>query len=140
MPRAMQGAALLALVLWSTEGRLEAIAIEMLPSSALPAAAVSHMEQWRKSRAESNAPRTERFGLTGTVLYSAKWCPYCREAKAYLAGKAIAFQEFDIDTRPGLEAFAGADGGKGVPLLVSGAARVQGYRPAAYDAFFARRK
>jgi glutaredoxin len=73
-------------------------------------------------------------------LYSAAWCGFCKRAKAYLAGKGITYQDFDIDTKDGMTAFAQAGGGKGVPLLLARGQRVQGFSPAAYDALFANRK
>jgi len=74
-------------------------------------------------------------------LYSAAWCGYCKKARAYLADKGIAYREIDIDTPDGLAAFARAGGGgKGVPLLLAGGRRVQGFSLAAYDKLFADQK
>ncbi len=109
---------------------------ENLPSSALPASASSYVEQLRKLKASSPA-----IAASGAVvLYSAAWCGYCKKAKAYLAEKGISYQEVDIDTDEGVAAFAQAGGGKGVPLLLAGGQRVQGFSPEAYDALFAKRK
>jgi glutaredoxin len=103
------------------------------PSTALPASAA---EQLRKLRAlfPTAAP------TSGVVLYSAVWCGYCKKAKAYLAGKGVTYQEVDIDTADGLAAYAQAGGGKGVPLLLAGGQRVQGFSPAAYDEVLANKK
>ena len=76
----------------------------------------------------------------GVVLYSASWCGFCKRAKAYLAANGISYQEFDVETKDGMAAFAQAGGGKGVPLLIADGQRVQGFTPAAYDAFFANRR
>jgi glutaredoxin len=119
------------------EGRLEkTMTFENLPSSPLPASTSSYVEQLRRMGPTSatNTP------TSGVVLYSAAWCGFCKRAKAYLAGKGITYQDFDIDTKDGMAAFAQAGGGKGVPLLVARGQRVQGFSPAAYDALFANRK
>lgn len=105
------------------------------PSSELP---VSAVEQLRRLRATAPAAAAPATG--GVVLYSAEWCSYCKKAKAYLAGKGIAYREVDIDTPDGLAAFARAGGGKGVPLLVAGGRQVGGFSPGAYDQFFASRR
>jgi len=119
------------------EGRLDkTMTFENLPSSPLPASTSAYVEQLRRMGAtpSTSAP------LGGVVLYSATWCGFCKRAKAYLAGKGIPYQEFDIGTKDGMAAFASAGGGKGVPLLLAGGQRVQGFTLAAYDALFASRK
>lgn len=119
------------------EGRLEkTITFENLPSSPLPASAASYVEQL--SRKGPSAAAT--VPISGVVLYSATWCGFCKKAKSYLAEKGITYQDFDIDTKDGLAAFAHAGGAKGVPLLIAGGQRVQGFSAAAYDALFAIRK
>ena len=119
------------------EGRIEkTMKFENLPSSALPAAVSSYVEQLRRMKASSITSTPP----SGVVLYAAAWCGYCKNAKAYLASKGVAYQEIDIDTKNGMAAFAQAGGGGGVPLLFAGGQRVQGFSPAAYDALFANRK
>ena len=119
------------------EGRIvKTMKFENLPSSALPASATSNVEQLRKNKVLP--PSTIPVG--SVVLYSASWCGYCKKAKSYLASKNIRYQEVDIDTKDGMVAFARAGGGKGVPLLIAGDQRVQGFSDDAYDALFANRK
>jgi len=119
------------------EGRLEkTMTFENLPSSPLPASTSSYVDQVRRM----GLPRSTSASPSGVVLYSAAWCGFCKRAKAYLAGKGIKYQEFDVDTKDGIAAFAQAGGGKGVPLLFAGGQRVQGFSPAAYDALFANRR
>ncbi|MBI5615678.1 MAG: DUF4124 domain-containing protein [Gammaproteobacteria bacterium] len=102
------------------------------PTTALPPSAA---EQLRKLESLRPAPREAR----GAVLYTAAWCGYCRKAKAYLAAKGIAFREVDIETPDGLAAFARDGGGKGVPVLVLGKTRIEGFSVEAYDGTFAGR-
>lgn len=120
-----------------TEGRVEkTMKFENLPSSALPASASSYVEQLRKQKASSTASTP----TSGAVLYMADWCGYCTKAKADLAGKGIAYQEINIDTKDGMAAYVQAGGGKGIPLLFAKGQRVQGYSAAAYDELFSRKK
>ena len=102
------------------------------PASALPPSAA---EQLRKLEALRPAPHE----AAGAVLYTASWCGYCRKAKAWLAAKGIAFREVDIETPDGLAAFARAGGGKGVPVLLLGKTRIDGFSVEAYDEAFAGR-
>ena len=117
------------------EGRLEkSMTFENLPSSPLPASTSSYVDRIRSTR----LPAATISPPTGVVLYAAAWCGFCKRAKAYLAAKGIKYQEFDVDTKDGMAAFARAGGGKGVPLLFAGGQRVQGFSPAAYNAVFAQ--
>lgn len=119
------------------DGRIQkTLKVENLPASALPAESSSYVEQLRRMQAASAKPSV----TTGLVLYSAVWCGYCKLAKAYLGSKGVSYQEVDIDTKAGIAALVQAGGGKGVPLLVAGEQRVQGFSAPAYDAFFASRK
>lgn len=107
-----------------------------LPASPLSAQTLAYIEQLQKSadqRASSPPP-------ADVVLFSAVWCGYCKQAKAYLASKQVAYREFDIDTKEGLAFFAHAGGKSGVPLLLVNGQRVSGFSPAAYDALLPARR
>jgi len=73
------------------------------------------------------------------VLYTAAWCTYCAQARAYLARAGIRYRELDVDSPEGKTAFAAAGGG-GVPLLVVEDDQLRGYTELAYDYFFARHR
>jgi glutaredoxin len=119
------------------EGKLEkTITYYDQPSSGLSPQVLAYLDQLKQRGAASKAPSTG----DGTVLYMAKWCGYCRQAKAFLASKNIPYREFDIDTQEGLAAFASAGGGKGVPLLIHGGTRVRGFSAATYETVFAKPK
>jgi len=107
---------------------------DKLPASPLPAPARASVDQLKRSSSTA-VPVT-----TAVVLYSASWCGYCKAAKAYLGARGIAYREIDVDTESGQAAYAQAGGGNGIPLLVAGGQRVQGFSQAAYDALFPPRR
>ncbi len=37
-------------------------------------------------------------------VYATAWCPYCSRARQLLAAKGVAFEEIDVDARPGARA------------------------------------
>lgn len=118
------------------EGKVE----KTLQYAPAPATPLSNSYAEQLKRVPASSPITISIPAGRPVLFSAAWCGYCKQAKAYMAGKGIGFTEFDIDTKEGLSAFAAAGGGKGIPLLVNGPVRVQGFSPASYDAVFAKPK
>lgn len=60
-------------------------------------------------------------------LYGTQWCGYCRQAREYLSSRNIPFDDIDIDASDrGRQQFAQLDG-KGVPLILVGRQRMDGY-------------
>ena len=111
------------------------ITFRNLPATPLSAQTLAFIEEMKKSAdARIAAPPP-----SDTVLFSAKWCVYCKQAKAHLASKQVAYRELDIETKEGALAYARA-GGKSVPLLLFNGQSVPGYSAAGYDALLATRK
>ncbi|CAN7603770.1 glutaredoxin family protein [Acidovorax sp. LjRoot129] len=104
--------------------------LESLPVSVVPGAAPA-------PGAAPVAPVAQARGEV--VLYMAKWCGYCTAAKAYMAGKGIAYRELDIDTPAGKTAFSQL-GVRGIPVLLTQGQKISGFTPQAYDAVFMARK
>jgi glutaredoxin len=112
--------------------RANTLEFRNLPSSPLPAEVLRFREQLEKSaEGRINAARAPRAG--DIALFTASWCGHCKRAKAHLAAAQITYVEYDIENVDGMRAFIGAGGSGGVPLLVAGDKRVQGYSAAAYE-------
>ena len=61
------------------------------------------------------------------VLYTTGWCPYCARARNLLAGKGVAFTEFDVESRAGLrDEMIAKSGGRTVPQIFIGDRHVGG--------------
>jgi glutaredoxin-like YruB-family protein len=68
------------------------------------------------------------------VMYTTSQCPACRAAKEYLAKKGVPYQEIDVESsREGAEEFRKL-GGRGVPLIVIGNKRMEGFSQQTLDA------
>ena len=112
--------------------RTDTLEFRNLPSSPLPAEVLRFREQLEKNaQGRISAARVPRAG--DVALFTATWCGHCKRAKAHLAAAQIKYIEHDIENVDGMRAFIGAGGSGGVPLLVAGDRRVQGYSTAAYD-------
>jgi glutaredoxin len=63
------------------------------------------------------------------TLYSALWCPDCREAKRFLQRHNLRFTEIDIETTPGAaEEVIRRIGRRAIPQFVIDGEWVQPYR------------
>jgi glutaredoxin len=63
------------------------------------------------------------------VVYSAPWCPDCREAKRFLTKYNVSFKEIDIESTPGAaEEVVKRTGKRAIPQFVIDGEWVQPYR------------
>ena len=56
-------------------------------------------------------------------------CPYCKKAKAFLQSRGTAFEELDIEASAQAKAEYDRLGGKGVPIILVGEQRGDGFDP-----------
>ncbi len=106
-----------------------------LPSTPLPESVIRYRDELQKSMKARLAEARERPATNQPTLLTAQWCAYCRQAKAYLNEKKIAYREYDIDTADGMRMLA-ETGGRGVPVLLWHNQKISGFSRAAYDALF----
>jgi len=107
-----------------------------LPSTPLPDSVLRYRDELQKSMSRKLSDAGKPRATGQPALFSAQWCGYCRQAKAYLAEKRIGYQEYDIDTPNGMRAFVELGGGRGVPVMLWNGKKVQGFSRPAYDALF----
>ncbi len=85
---------------------------------------------------------TLRDGSTATAkdkvrIYTAVWCGYCKRAKAHLAAKGVPYDEVDVEaSERGRSEFAQL-GGRGVPVILVGTQRMDGFDAGGLDAMLA---
>ncbi len=76
------------------------------------------------------------------TVYSAAWCPDCREAKRFLNKHNIPFEEIDIENTPGAsDEVIRHTGKRAIPQFVIDGEWVQPYQPGRgflYDEMSAR--
>ena len=67
--------------------------------------------------------------MSGVVMYSSMFCPYCSMAKRLLESKGIAFEEISVDLESALRAemMARANGRHTVPQIFVGEHHVGGF-------------
>jgi glutaredoxin len=122
------------------KSKISTMEIQSAPSTPLPDAVLKYQAELQKSMQNRLAAAKEMGSIGTPVLFSAAWCGYCTKAKAYLSAKKINYREVDIDTEDGAKSYFEAGGKTGIPLLVAGAKRQQGFSDASYDSFFGLKK
>ena len=114
----------------------KALTFENMPATPLSATTLAYIEELGKSKPPPSAARSSNEA----ILFTTAWCGYCRQARAYLASKGVAYRDVDIETKHGLVEYVRAGGTKGVPLLVANKKRVLGFSTAGYDSLFSKAK
>jgi len=72
----------------------------------------------------------EYEGFMELIVYSAFWCPDCREAKRFLETHKVPYTEIDIESTPGAaEEVIRRTGKRSIPQFVIDGEWVQPYRP-----------
>ena len=66
--------------------------------------------------------------MSGVVMYSSRFCPYCHAAKRLLTARGVAFEEIDVDFHPErrAEMTERAGGRRTVPQIFAGDRHVGG--------------
>ena len=82
----------------------------------------------------ANSPTTDN----NVVLYGADWCGYCKKAKRYFRAKNIAFREDDVEKSSKGRKDYKKMGGGGVPIILVGNKRLNGFSAAAFDRVYQR--
>jgi mycoredoxin len=64
------------------------------------------------------------------IVYSAPWCPDCREAKRFLTQNNVPYKEINIETTPGAaDEVVKRTGKRAIPQFVIDGEWVQPYTP-----------
>jgi glutaredoxin len=70
------------------------------------------------------------------LMYSAAWCGVCKTAKKYFTEKNIRYTEYDIDTNPKAKAEFDKMGGRGVPVILVGNRRMNGFSAGGFEQLY----
>jgi glutaredoxin len=65
-------------------------------------------------------------GTARVTLYSAVWCKYCKQAKAFFAKRGVRYAERDVDTADARSEYERL-GARGVPVILVGRQRMDGF-------------
>ncbi|MCW8907604.1 MAG: glutaredoxin family protein [Sedimenticola sp.] len=72
------------------------------------------------------------------VMYSTRWCGYCKQARAYFNQNGIRFSEHDIERSSSARSAYDRLGGNGVPLILVGDQRMSGFSAERFSRLYGR--
>jgi glutaredoxin len=68
------------------------------------------------------------------IMFSTRECPYCKKARDYFKRHQFSYIEYDIEaSATNFESFRALNG-QGVPLILVGERRMQGFTPRSFEA------
>lgn len=70
------------------------------------------------------------------TMYGASWCSVCAKARNYFRVKGIAFVEYDIENSSKGRRDYKRLGGKGVPIILVGQKRLNGFSPRTFEKLY----
>lgn len=71
------------------------------------------------------------------VMYSTVRCGYCRKARAYFKANGIAFTDYDVETSAKGKQDYRRMGARGVPVILVGDERMDGFSESAFATLYA---
>jgi glutaredoxin len=88
--------------------------------------------------AAAGAPPAQAGSTPEVVMYATSWCPYCAQARAYFARAGIAYVEHDVEKSASAKAEFRRLGGRGVPLIVVGREKMNGFSEQGFEHLLVR--
>jgi glutaredoxin len=76
---------------------------------------------------------TVSAGPKSVVMYSTVWCGYCKKARAYFAQNNIPYTDYDVEASVEAKKNYDAIGGRGVPVIFVGQARMNGFSSESFE-------
>ncbi|MBP22023.1 MAG: glutaredoxin family protein [Alcanivorax sp.] len=70
------------------------------------------------------------------IMYATQWCGVCKKARRYFNDNNISFTEYDIDKDPKAQARFDALEGKGVPVILVGKRRMNGFSAEGFERIY----
>jgi glutaredoxin len=70
------------------------------------------------------------------IMYSASWCGVCKEAKRYFKQKGIRFKEYDVEKSAKGKAEYRKLNAKGVPVILVGRQRMNGFNVDSFEELY----
>lgn len=81
-------------------------------------------------------PKLTRKFTKKVIMYSTEWCGYCKKARKHFKKQGIRYTEYDIDKSKNARARYNKLGGKGVPVILVGKKRMNGFSEVGFNRIY----
>lgn len=85
---------------------------------------------------EKTRSEEARTGEKHVVMYSTTWCGVCKKARRYFQEKNIPFKEYDVEKSARGKADYARMQGRGVPIILIGKQRMNGFNAPRFDQIY----
>jgi glutaredoxin len=75
-------------------------------------------------------------GKPDIVIYTTSWCGYCKKAKAYFSANKMAYKEYNIEKDRFAKRQYDRIGGIGVPVILIGDQRLNGFSQDGFERLY----
>jgi glutaredoxin len=105
------------------------------PAQAQSREVINRISSYAGPAQVTRAPQqaSARKASARVVMYTTPTCGFCRQAKAHFNYRRVAFEERDVERSPEFRREFDRLGGRGVPVILVGEQRMDGYERAALD-------
>jgi len=79
---------------------------------------------------------TKPGSAKNVIMYSTSWCAFCKKAKVHFRSNNIPFKEYDIEKSPVAAKRFKKLNGRGVPVILIGEQRMNGFDAATFDRIY----
>jgi glutaredoxin len=86
--------------------------------------------------AEEIKKKPARLRRKKVVMYSAEWCGVCKQAKRHFRKNNVRYTNYDIDKNSNAKKRFAKMGGKGVPVILIGKKRMNGFSAGGFDQIY----
>jgi glutaredoxin len=93
----------------------------------------SKLQQAAKPASSSATGKSSSASGKSVILYTTSSCPACSAAKSYFARKGVSYDERDVNSSPAAMQEFRQLGGRGVPLILVGSERMEGFNARRLD-------
>lgn len=125
-------------VIHYSENKPEEIVVEEFIIKTYESVVIENSNENEDSKENEGNKKRARTRPKKVVMYSAQWCGVCKQAKKYFRKESIRYINYDIDKNKSAKARYDKLGAKGVPVILVGKQRMNGFSVAGFNQLYKR--
>lgn len=123
-------------VIHYSENKPEEVAVEEFQLKSYNAVIIEENTDVDETNSEKPKKKPAWLRPKKVVMYSAEWCGVCKQAKKYFRKNKIRFTNYDVEKNQSAKKRFKKMGGKGVPVILIGKKRMNGFSAAGFNQIY----